>query len=253
MNNDHLPWHEVAGPADAPTTVVLLHSSVGDSRMWQPQWPALTARHRVVRLDLRGFGASPLGDEVYRNADDVRAVLDAAGVQRAVIVGASMGGRVALELATVAADRIAGLVLLCPAYRGVPTGEDAAAFGAAEDALLEAGDLDGAVELNVRTWLGPEADDDARDLVRVMQRRAFEVQLVPGAGDGCQSDDVDLSAIAAPTLVVSGAHDLEHFQNVARMVADGIPGAELRVLPWAGHLPSLERPAEITELLLAAV
>ncbi len=253
MLNAPVPTYEVAGPADAATTVVLLHSSVGDSRMWDPQWAALAARHRVVRLDFRGFGASPLGDEVYADADDVVAVLDAVGVERAVVVGASMGGRVALELAGTAPDRVERLVLLCPAYRGIPAAGDAVEFGTAEDALLAAGDLDGAVELNVETWLGPEADATARDAVRVMQRRAFEVQSVPGAGDGQRAHDVELSAIEAPTLVVTGGHDLQHFQGVARTIAESMPHAELLVLPWAGHLPNLERPAEITELLLERV
>jgi pimeloyl-ACP methyl ester carboxylesterase len=126
-------------------------------------------------------------------------------------------------------------------------------FGAEENRLLSAGDIDGAVDLNVRTWLGPEATDSAREAVATMQRRAFEVQLAADASEHPPEQravDVDPSSIAVPTVVVSGGHDMDHFQAIAAHLAAVIPGAELVELPWAGHLPSLERPDAVQALLL---
>ncbi len=96
-------------------------------------------------------------------------------------MGSSLGGRVALEVAVTRPERVASLLLLCPAFRGVDATPSAEAFRAEEDRLLSLGDVDAAVELNVATWLGPDASEGCRDLVRAMQRRAFEVQAAEKA------------------------------------------------------------------------
>jgi pimeloyl-ACP methyl ester carboxylesterase len=242
--------HTVSG-SGAP--VLLLHSGVADSRMWQSQLPALGHRFRVICPDLRGFGDSPLPPEPYADADDVAELLDHLGVADAAVVGSSMGGRVALEIATRHPDRVNSLVLLCPAYRGVPPSAAAEAFDAAEDRLLRAGDLAGAVTLNVDTWLGPEATPAARDQLTAMQRRAFEVQLAAERQDPLpvrRDVGVDPAKVAVPTVIVTGGLDLDHFQLVAEVLAEQIKGAELVRLPWASHLPSMERPDAVVTLLL---
>lgn len=245
--------HDVDG--DGPA-VLLLHSGVCDRRMWEPLLPALTGAHRVVRPDLRGFGDSPLPGEAYADADDLAALLDSLGVAETAVVGSSYGGRVAMELATRHPGRVSSLVLLCPAHRGVDPDEELRAFGAEEDRLIEAGDLEGAVQLNVRTFLGPDADEATAGRVAQMQRRAFEVQLAADALDPApQPERVEVvpSSLDVPTLVVSGALDLSHFRQVATVLAAHIPGAEHVELPWAGHLPSLERPAVVAHLLVEAL
>jgi pimeloyl-ACP methyl ester carboxylesterase len=145
------------------------------------------------------------------------------------------------------------LVLLCPGLRGLEPTPGAEAFDAKEERLLEAGDLDGAVALNVHTWLGPDADEAARDLLTRMQRRAFEVQLAADAWPDPPTmahDPVHLDAIRVPTTVVLGEMDVDWLQAAARTVAAGVRGADLIELDWAGHLPALERPAETAALVL---
>lgn len=251
--------YDQTGPTDDPAThldtVLLLHAGVADRRMWEPQLAALAVGHRVVRADLRGFGDTPMPGGPFSYAADVRELLDELGARRVGLVGSSVGGRVALEVAATD-SRVVALVLLAPAAPGYAPTEAVRAFGAAEDALLEAGDVDGATDLNVRTWTGPEASDAARELVRTMQRRAFEVQLAADAlADPPQAvwAETDPATITARTTVAVGAHDLDHFQAVAADLADRIPGAQLVRLGWAGHLPSLERPADATALVLAGL
>ncbi|MFF2042587.1 alpha/beta fold hydrolase [Kitasatospora sp. NPDC058170] len=239
--------YDAAG--DGPA-LVLLHSGVCDRRMWDPQWSALVdAGYRVVRCDFRGFGETPLPDRRHNDADDVLELLDTLGIDRAALIGSSFGGRVALEIAARRPERVSALVLLCA---GLPEHEPSdvlRAFGEREDALLEAGDVAGAVELNVDTWLGPDAQEAVRDEVRAMQRHAFDVQLAAPEGAGRFAVETDLSAVKAPCLALSGGRDLEDFRQIAARLPELLADARHLELPWAGHLPGLERPAAVSDLL----
>ncbi|MEV7476814.1 MULTISPECIES: alpha/beta fold hydrolase [Streptomyces] len=239
--------HDVAG--DGPV-LVLLHSGVCDRRMWDAQWPALIdGGYRPVRCDLRGFGETPAPDRPHSDAEDVLALLDGLGIARAAVVGSSYGGQVALEIAARWPDRVSAMVLLCPALPGHEPSAELRALGEREEALLETGDIVGATELMVDTWLGPDAAESAREAVRQMQRHAFEVQL---AAEEFEPDEAvaDLTAVQAPCLVLSGAHDLADFRQIAGRLPHLLANADHVELPWAGHLPSMERPSAVTDLLI---
>jgi pimeloyl-ACP methyl ester carboxylesterase len=237
--------HEVAGTGP---TVLLLHAGVCDSGMWRIQKEALSARCTVVTVDLRGYGQSPVPSGCYCHARDVLDVLAGLGVHDLAVVGSSLGAGVALQLASTDAVRIRRLVLLnAPDDRVEPT-DDLLSFVEQERALLAAGDLDAATELNVCTWLGPDAGPDVRDEVRRMQRRAFDLQVSAAAAEETELP-VDPARVTARTLILSGAYDLEYFRASARLLAATIRHARHVELAWAGHLPSLERPEEIGALL----
>jgi 3-oxoadipate enol-lactonase len=238
--------HDARGTGAA---VLLIHAGVADRRMWDPLLPDLSQRHRVVRVDLRGFGDSPLPPHPYDHVTDVVAVLDEVGVDCPAVVGASFGGLIAQELARRFPDRVQRLLLVCPASALLEPDEELEAFWSREAQFLERGDLAAATTLNVDTWCGPEATPAVRELVSAMQRRAFELQaeredLAVDEGLG------DPSTIQAPVLVVSGDHDLAAFRRSADALAQALPRARLRTLPWAGHLPSLERPDEAGQLII---
>ena len=237
-----------SGPA-----VLLLHAGVADRRMWHVQTTACAeAGMRAVVPDLRGFGDSPLPGETFSHIDDLVHLLDDLGIETASVVGASFGGYLAQELAVRHPSRVRSLVLLCPATALLEPDAVLEAFGEEEATLLESGELDAAAELNVRTWTGPDADEEARSQVRHMQRRAFELQL---AGPDTERDDgeSDPADITAPTLVVSGDHDLAAFRDAARRLAERVEDGRLVRLDWAGHLPSLERPAETAAFVVDAL
>ncbi|MFC7548122.1 alpha/beta fold hydrolase [Plantactinospora sp. GCM10030261] len=239
--------HDVVG--DGPT-VTLLHSTAGDRRMWDPQLPALVdAGWRVLRCDFRGYGETPVPDRPHNDAQDVADLLDRLGVERTALVAASGGGQVAVEFAARWPARVTALALLATALAGHHPGAELRAFGDREDELLAAGDVAGATELNVETWLGPHADEATRDKVRRMQRHAFEVQLAAEEEFEPIRVVTDPATITAPTLLVAGAHDLADFREIAADLSTRIPGARHVELDWAGHLPSLERPDAVTPLL----
>jgi 3-oxoadipate enol-lactonase len=241
--------HTVTGSGDP---VVLIHSGVADHRQWD-SLAALADRHQLVAPDLRGFGDSPEPSdpaEKWAHARDVLALMDHLGIDQAAFVGSSYGGRVALETASLAPERVTRLVLLCSALADVEPTDSVKAFGAKEDELIEAGDVEGATRLNVESWLGPDADQTARDLVHAMQSRAFQLQMA--AGEVYPADvEVHLERLTMPTTIYYGAKDFDYFENIARHLHSQIAGSTLVELPWAGHLPNLERPAEMSERLAA--
>src|SRR5258705_1930260 len=106
------------------------------------------------------------------------------------------------------------------------------------------------MEPMVGPWLGPDAGDTVREPVRQMQRHAFEVQLAAAEGFEPITAEFGLSAIQAPCLVVSGGHDMADFRQVAARLPGLLSDAHHVELPWAGHLPSLERPSAVTDLLV---
>jgi pimeloyl-ACP methyl ester carboxylesterase len=236
--------------AGAGSPVVLLHSSACDRRMFTPQWqPLIDAGHQVVRVDYRGFGDTPAATEPYNDADDVRAVVDALGLNEFALVGSSAGGLVGQEFAARWPERVSRLVLVCTAGTGHEPTPDVAEFWRRERELLEADDVDGAVEHNVTTLLGPAADDATRALMTQMQRRTFDIQLAAPEVEPIEVD-FDVAAITAPTLVIVSEHDLRFFTEIADGLVDRIPSARRVWLDWAGHLPSLEDPARFNPILL---
>jgi 3-oxoadipate enol-lactonase len=227
--------------------VVFVHAGGVDGRMWHPLAECLEGR-RMHIPDLRGHGSTPLPPGEYSHAEDLLRMLDDLRIKRATIVGASFGGWVALQLATKAPDRVNGLALLASTNRDRDESAwspEIVAFRAKEEALLEAGDIDGAVALGLRAW---KPRPGVRDLVEEMSRDAFVLQ------QGVEAEErqlpVDLAAIKAPTLVVSGGKDpMPDFAQIADFLAGAIEGAERAEVKDAGHLIALERPDATAELL----
>jgi 3-oxoadipate enol-lactonase len=251
--------HDVEGNGAA--ALLLVHEGISDRRMWDPQvGPFVDAGYTVVRCDLRGFGDSELTPGPFSNVGDLHELLTHLGIDRAVLVGGSFGARVSLEYALTHPEGVDALVLIGPGLRDAEWSEAIEKYGEEEDALLEAGDVDGAVELNLRTWVdGPsrtpdEVDPAVRELARQMQRRAFDLQLpVPDAGPDEPFDppaSSRLEEIRCPVLIVVGDVDQPDILRVADRLAAGITGARREVIAGTAHMPSLERPDEFNRLVL---
>jgi pimeloyl-ACP methyl ester carboxylesterase len=250
-------YAEVAGEGPA---VALVHEGIGDSRMWDPQWDDWSRSFRLLRLDLRGFGRSPLPPERFSNARDLIALLEEHGFEQTALVGGSLGGRVALEVAVARPDLVSRLVLIAPGLPGHEWSEEIRSSWDEEEAAVESGNLDRAVEVNLRVWVdGPgrraeDVDGQLRAQVAEMQRLAFEVQLAAGEEPEEELLVPDLAQrlgeIGVPTLLVIGEEDVPDMHAIAERLAREIPGARLETIRDTAHVPNMERPREFDELVL---
>jgi pimeloyl-ACP methyl ester carboxylesterase len=242
--------YEVTGSGPA---VTLVHAGIADRRMWRDTLPALADEFTVLTYDQRGFGDSTLPSGPAAYTDDLRALLDHVGLEQTAIVGVSMGGRAALELALLEPERVTALVLVGAGLPDWDWSQEVGRFGEQEEEALAAGDVDRAVALNVDFWVGP-ANPAVRELVAEMQRRAFEIPIpdpeptAPPPLDPPASER--LRDIAAPTLVVVGEEDVEDIKEIANVLAAGIPSGRKVTMPGSAHLPPLERPEEFNRILL---
>ncbi|NMO89301.1 3-oxoadipate enol-lactonase [Actinomycetospora sp. TBRC 11914] len=241
------------GPRDAGTPLVLLCSLGSTVDMWSPQREELARERRVVTVDTRGHGGSPVPDGPYtvpELAEDVLETLTDLGVERADFAGVSLGGAVGQAIALRAPGRTASLALLCTAARfgNLATFTDRASRARSEG-------MDAIADGVVTRWF---TDDFARADPDTVSRMRDMIAATPPEGyAGCCEAIVawdsrdDLGRIAAPTLVVSGAEDPATPPDDGRLLADGIPGARFEVVPDAAHLASYQRPEIVTGLLAA--
>jgi 3-oxoadipate enol-lactonase len=241
---------------DGPV-VLLVHEGVADRRMWRGQVPVLARDHRVVAVDLRGFGETPHASGPFSNVDDLREVLDELGIERATVVGGSYGAKVALGFAVAHPERVERLVLCPPVLPGWEWSERVRRGWQEEEEAYEAGDLDRATEVSLELWVdGPnrspdEVDPEVRELVRTMQRHAFELPEPDPPPEPAPDPAVRLADVHVPTLVVVGDQDVEDFLDMADEAAAGIPGARKVVIEGAAHVIALEKPQEFNAALLA--
>ncbi|MGH2615227.1 MAG: alpha/beta fold hydrolase [Thermomicrobiales bacterium] len=245
--------YEVTG--DGPP-VVFLHGFTLDMRMWDDQVPAFAAQHRVVRYDLRGFGASapPVVDEPYTHADDLRALLTHLGIEQAAIVGLSMGGWVAQEFALAYPESISALILVDSVLPGYSWGPSLAAT---IEAIYRVGG-EGRLAEAKAGWLADSLFACSQRSPTATARLALIVgdylcwHLLHNDPHLPQDPPARerLHDIAAPALVVVGEEDLHDFQAIAALLATRIPSARKAVVPEAGHMANMDAPGAFNRVVL---
>jgi len=247
--------HAEASGTGAP--VILLHTGITDRRMWDPQVPAIEEGYRVVRYDARGYGNTRAPPEAYAPHEDLFAVMDAFGIARAHLVGASMGGATAIDAALSEPGRVASLVLAAPGLAGYSfTDASTAGRWPIIEAAYEKGDYDRVVELEMEMWVaGPHralADIDPAivEKVRVMLRDSYPASAKFELRRPEPPALERLGAIEAQTLVIVGDADVPDMLRIAETVTTHMPHALKVVMSGVAHLPSMERAAEFNALVL---
>ncbi|MCA2218124.1 alpha/beta fold hydrolase [Jidongwangia harbinensis] len=248
--------YEEAGTGDA---VVLLHAGGMDLRSWDDQVPALSATHRVIRVDARGHGRSPTPTEPFRQCDDIAELLDHLGVRRATLVGVSMGAGAATDTALEYPRLVSGLVV-----SGAGTNESVFTDPWILD--LQRRMAEAQQRMDAATWMelylqvlvvGPDRTADQVDpdvlarcremltatVTNHVRPEAVAPTHVPGSWER-------LGEIGVPAMGIYGALDVtDHVAMVERFAA-AVPGCALVRIDGAGHMPAMERPGAFTDAVL---
>lgn len=248
---------ELTGRADAAETIVLSAGLGGAAGFWAPQMAALAAHFRILAFDQRGTGrnAEDLPDPyaIGHMTDDMLAVMDAAGIARAHVMGHALGGLVGLDLARRYPERLLRLVLVnawaradrhserCFDIRlGILHAQGPAAYVAAQPLFLHTAPY---LSANHEKILAEVAhgtahfQGSANLLKRIGALRAFDARA-------------DLPRIAAPTLVAAARDDLLVPWTASRALADGMPNARLWLTAEGGHACTVEQPEPFNRAVL---
>ena len=248
---------------DGPT-VLLLHAGVADRRSWHPVASEISKHAMVVSYDRRGFGETAPGSSSFTHLEDLGIVLEQLHVAKAWLVGSSAGGRLALDAAVTMCDRVAGLILLAPGVSGSPTptpedfGPELLRIDEELSKAADIGDVDEVNRLEIRLWLDGPREMEGR-VVGPPRELALEMNRVALANEVAENSDHKVSAwshlseVNVPTIVVCGEFDANHMILLSREVSARIPGAGYVVLEGMAHLPYLENPLAIAELVIDAI
>ena len=219
--------------------MLFVHGGLGDNRLWEPQATALADAFRCIRYDLRHFGRSDAPNGEFSFVDDAIALLDALSVDRAALVGLSLGGGAALDVAYAHPERVWALAHVAGAVTGKPVNP----YSTEQDERFDAGDTGEKMAVDFEVWAPLGADDRLRELWRA----------TPDARDGTDArlrppPPVELEDVRVPTLIITARHDPPPFQEAAREAAHRIPGGTL-VEVDSDHYLTLREPERVTELL----
>lgn len=243
-------YYEMAGQGPA---VILVHGGLVDSRMWDDQMNDFSKQCQVVRYDLRGFGKSADALESFSHIEDLRALLEFLKIDRATIVGLSLGGIVAADFTLEYPERVDRLVLVGSGLRGDKQQPGKDQISAWEAALR--GDLETFVKITMQSDLYNGVHPGTVSYTRLRQMLLDNFKAIPTFRPGFlkypEPPTIErLASINTPTLVVIGTRDAQSLKNIALMLAKKIPHARMFVIKGASHHPPVEKPKQFNKALL---
>ena len=241
-------WYQACGTG--PKSMVLIHDGSLHSATWDDVWPLFCKDFHVVRYDRRGYGRSPAATAPYARTDDVLAVMHAAGMAHAVIVGASAGGGIAVDFTLARPDAVDRLVLVGPSISGLRYSDYFNQRLATMAQLYLKGDIDGALR---STWNFAPGHDAARGRAVALLKANPQNMMHPDMARLAPTARPLLSTIKAPTLVLIGENDVADNEGEAEVAEALIPHAYRIVMRDAAHLMYLEHPDVFVQLVDAFI
>ncbi len=229
--------------------VMFIHAGVADSRMWQPQFEAVPDGYRYVAQDERGFGRTEVGDTQFSSYEDVLTVMDSLDIDKAVLVGCSMGGGVALDVAIATPQRVSGLVLVGASSPGLEVDPYEPPEWPEAVEAFKARNMERVAQLDAAMWLaGYNRELEAVD-PRLVEK-FVEMDSIALANetkrDELRTPGPDrvagIEKIEPPTLVVVGEYDLPDIREAADHLASRLSDRPAVVIPDAAHLAGFEQP-----------
>lgn len=251
-------YYEVSGDVDAAQTLVFVHAGVADNRLWDAQVVKFAPQYRVIRYDMRGYGQSEPVDGEYTNLADFTALLDDLKVEKAHLIGCSMGGMTCLDYTLTHPEKVLSLTIVGAGPDGLELEIPDPPIFAEAEAVYEAKDWAKLLEIETRIWFDgigrtPEqVDPEKRALAVDMNRIAFD-HFAKGLGKRKPNlENVAagrLSEITVPVLSIVGQYDVPYQHAAADYMVERIKGCRKVVLEDTAHLPSMEQPEAFNRVL----
>jgi 3-oxoadipate enol-lactonase len=226
--------------------------------MWDDQFDEFARQYRVIRFDVRNHGLSKGIPDTFPHYEDLRKLFDHLGLDKAAVLGLSLGGRIAIDFDIVHPDRVSAMVLAAPGTSGFQfTSEVSKRNNERMQKAFSEGDIDTAIEYFQRSWTdGPsrepdEVDPTVREKVRCLALgtiRGWESQSVMTELDPPAIDR--LGKIRTPTLAVMGDLDMPGIHTIVDRIMRNVPGAEEVVIPGTAHMLNMEKPEEFNRAVL---
>ena len=249
-------YYEQAGEGDA---IIFIHAGIADSRMWDAQFAEFAKQYHVIRYDMHSFGQSQPNGQTYNMFTDLGALLDYLNIEKATLIGCSMGGTLAIDFTLENPDRVRALVTVCSRPRGYPMRSEPDPMWDELDAVFDTGDMGRVSEMETDYWVVGKYR--TRDQVNpAIWQPVYEMNKIPlqheydeKVGEH-EPNDLGtmnrLHEIKAPTLAIVG--QLDHFEitEAAGKMAAEMSNATLRVMGNAAHMPSMEHSAVFNALVL---
>lgn len=239
------------GPRRASRVLVFINSLGTDMRIWVDVARVFSDTARMVRYDKRGHGASDAPPAPYTlddHVDDLIAIMDECGIAKAVLVGVSVGGQIAMGAALKAPDRVEGLVLCDTAARiGTPE------LWQDRMSTVEAKGMDAVADGIIERWFSKSYRETASAELRLWRNLLMRTPVEGYLGTCAALRDADMrdqvGLISVPTLCVCGDEDGATPPDLVRNLADMVPGAKYLEITRAGHLPCVEQPAILSQAI----
>ncbi|HYL47194.1 MAG TPA: alpha/beta hydrolase [Candidatus Limnocylindrales bacterium] len=242
-------YYEVAGTGHP---LVLIHGGQMDSRMWDDQFHLFSKTYRVVRYDVRGYGKSPASKNIYASEDDLAALLKFLKIDKAHVLGLSLGGRIAIDFALAHPEMTDGIVPVAPGLSGFHFSDDPNEWNVLR--AVQSGDFAKAADY----WLQSGYMAPAMENPKIAPRlRQLSLENVHENLDNPLLETMPnppaierLPQIKAPTLILVGNRDVADIHEICGLLRARIPGAKEIVIEGSGHIVNMEKPEEFNRAVL---
>jgi 3-oxoadipate enol-lactonase len=247
-------YYETAGTG---RTLVLLHAGQLDQRMWDDQFNVFAQHYHVIRYDARGYGKSDFPADSYSKSRDLYGLLTFLGIEKAALMGVSLGGRVALDFTLEHPEMVDALIPVASGLSGYKFADQPAEAEA--QAAYQRGDFAQAAALVTRIWCdGPRRAPDQVDPAVRQRVLAMTLDLFPRPLPEPEPQEVELDhpaisrlkEIQAPTLIIVGDEDVLDILVIADILQKHIRHAETLVIPGAAHMVNMEQPGRVNRAVL---
>jgi 3-oxoadipate enol-lactonase len=241
-------WYEECGAANPGTSVVLMHDGLVDSITWDGVWEPLCTKYHLVRYDRRGYGRSDPAKTPFVPEDDLYKVMREVHMDRAIVMGNSSGGGLALDFALAHPDMVEALFLIGPTVHGMASSDYFNERATKNSAPMDLGDVKAAAKnwSEDRFIFGGEARSARKQLFDALVQNpqvlkaggALEIRPSPPTA-------MRLTQIRVPTLVLVGEDDIADVFAFSGAIEAALPIVTFEVWKDTGHLIQIQRPAEV--------